>query len=60
MAKDRKLSVEDRILWSKVAKSTRPLPERQSQMDAFDAFLVEDWGDVVGEAGGDGLCRQRG
>jgi DNA-nicking Smr family endonuclease len=42
VAKDRKLSVEDRILWSKVAKSTRPLPERQSQMDAFDAFLAEE------------------
>jgi DNA-nicking Smr family endonuclease len=42
MAKDRKLSVEDRILWSKVAKSTRPLPERQSQMDAFDAFLADE------------------
>jgi DNA-nicking Smr family endonuclease len=42
MAKDRKLSVEDRILWSRVAKSTRPLPERQSQLDAFDAFLAEE------------------
>jgi DNA-nicking Smr family endonuclease len=42
MAKDRKLSTEDRILWSKVAKSTRPLPERLSQMNAFDAFLAEE------------------
>lgn len=42
MAKDRKLSAEDRILWSKVAKSTRPLPERAGDISAFDEFLAEE------------------
>jgi DNA-nicking Smr family endonuclease len=41
MVKDRKLSAEDRILWGKVAKSTRPLPERQRDMNALDAFLAD-------------------
>ncbi len=42
MAKDRKLSAEERILWGKVAKSTRPLPERRSDLSAFDEFLAEE------------------
>jgi DNA-nicking Smr family endonuclease len=42
MAKDRKLSSEERILWGKVAKSTRPMPERMRDMTALDEFLAED------------------
>jgi len=42
MAKDRKLSAEERILWSKVAKSTRPLPEQRNQMKAIELFLAEE------------------
>jgi DNA-nicking Smr family endonuclease len=42
MAKDRKLSAEERILWSKVAKSTRPLPEQRSQMKAIELFLAAE------------------
>ncbi|MBO9100412.1 MULTISPECIES: Smr/MutS family protein [Rhizobium] len=41
MAKDRKLSPEERILWSKVAKSTRPLPQHMAEMQALDIFLTE-------------------
>ena len=41
MAKDRKLSPEERVLWSKVAKSTRPLPQHMGQMKALDLFLAE-------------------
>ncbi|HEV7319675.1 MAG TPA: Smr/MutS family protein [Ensifer sp.] len=39
MAKDRKLSAEDRILWGKVARSTRPMPGR---LDELMGMLVED------------------
>lgn len=42
MAKDRKLSNEERILWGKVAKSTRPLPERKNDLSALDEFLAEE------------------
>ena len=41
MAKDRKLSPEERILWGKVARSIRPLPERVKERTALDEFLVE-------------------
>lgn len=41
MAKDRKLSPEERILWSKVAKSTRPLPQHMAEMKALDLFIAE-------------------
>jgi DNA-nicking Smr family endonuclease len=41
MAKDRKLSPEERILWSKVAKSTRPLPMHMGEMKALDLFIAE-------------------
>ncbi|TXI01887.1 MAG: DNA mismatch repair protein MutS [Rhizobium sp.] len=37
--KDRKLSTEDRILWGKVAKSTRPMPGRMADIEAFEAAL---------------------
>ncbi|NLS01208.1 DNA mismatch repair protein MutS [Rhizobium sp. P38BS-XIX] len=40
--KDRKLSAEDRILWGKVAKSTRPMPGRMADMEAFEAALQAD------------------
>lgn len=37
--KERKLSAEDRILWGKVAKSTRPMPGRMADIEAFEAAL---------------------
>lgn len=37
--KERKLSTEDRILWGKVAKSTRPMPGRMTDSEAFEAVL---------------------
>jgi DNA-nicking Smr family endonuclease len=40
--KERKLSTEDRILWSKVAKSTRPMAGRTAEMEAFEAILVAE------------------
>ncbi len=45
MAKDRKLSPEERILWSKVAKSTRPLPQHMAEMKALDVFMAEQQAD---------------
>jgi DNA-nicking Smr family endonuclease len=42
MARDRKLSTEERILWGKVAKSTRPRAERMSDLSALDEFLAEE------------------
>jgi DNA-nicking Smr family endonuclease len=41
MTKGRKLSADERILWGKVAKSTRPMPERMSDLSAFDEILAE-------------------
>ncbi len=37
--KERRLSTEDRILWGKVAKSTRPMPGRMTDIEAFEAAL---------------------
>lgn len=37
--KERKLSTEDRILWGRVAKSTRPMAGRMADMEAFEAAL---------------------
>ncbi|MGN6774463.1 Smr/MutS family protein [Rhizobium sp.] len=37
--KEQKLSTEDRILWGKVAKSTRPMPGRIADIEAFEAAL---------------------
>ncbi len=36
MAKDRKLTGEDRILWGKVARTTRPLPGRMEDLVRFE------------------------
>ena len=36
MARDKKLSSEDRILWGKVARTTRPLPGRMDDLAAFE------------------------
>lgn len=45
MARDRKLSREERILWGKVARTTKPLPGR---MDAFAEEREEDeFGDML-------------
>ena len=41
MAKDRKLSADERILWGKVARSTRPMPGKTDELTALDAFLAE-------------------
>lgn len=36
MARNRKLDPEERILWGKIAKSTRPLPGRMEELLAFE------------------------
>ena len=36
------LSVDDRILWSKVARSTRPLPGRMEEIEALEHTLAEE------------------
>ena len=36
MAKDKMLSSEDRVLWSKVARSTRPLPGRMERIESWE------------------------
>jgi DNA-nicking Smr family endonuclease len=41
MAKDRKLSTDERILWGKVARSTRPMPGNAGTLNELDAFLAE-------------------
>lgn len=41
MVKDRKLSIDERILWGKVARSTRPMPGNKDQLSEIDAFLNE-------------------
>ncbi|MDH6269332.1 DNA-nicking Smr family endonuclease [Rhizobium sp. SG_E_25_P2] len=41
MATDKKLSTEDRILWGKVARTTRALPGRIQEIDAFEALMRE-------------------
>ena len=41
MARDRKLSTDERILWGKVARSTRPMPGKQDDLTELDAFLTE-------------------
>ncbi|MBM7049138.1 MULTISPECIES: Smr/MutS family protein [Rhizobium] len=40
--KERKLSAEDRILWGRVAKSTRPMAGRMADMEAFEAALAAE------------------
>ncbi len=41
MAKDRKLSSDERILWGRVARSTRPMPGKTNELTALDTFLAE-------------------
>ncbi|MEK1903383.1 MAG: Smr/MutS family protein [Rhizobium sp.] len=41
MAKDRKLSSDERILWGRVARSTRPMSGKMDELTALDAFLAE-------------------
>ncbi|MGF0539757.1 Smr/MutS family protein [Agrobacterium sp. ES01] len=41
MARDRKLNSEDRILWGKVARSTRPMPGRLEDLIEFEAAFIE-------------------
>ncbi|SCB61460.1 DNA-nicking endonuclease, Smr domain [Rhizobium aethiopicum] len=41
MARDRKLSADERILWGKVARSTRPMPGKTNELTELDAFLAE-------------------
>ncbi|QRM43631.1 Smr/MutS family protein [Rhizobium sp. BG4] len=40
MAKDRKLSTDERILWGRVAKSTRPMSGKAEELTELDAFLA--------------------
>jgi DNA-nicking Smr family endonuclease len=41
MARDRKISSEDRILWGKVARTTRALPGRMEELIQFEEALEE-------------------
>jgi DNA-nicking Smr family endonuclease len=41
MAKDRKLSTDERILWGKVARSTRPMAGKVGELNELDVFLAE-------------------
>lgn len=41
MATEKKLSNEDRILWGKVARTTRPLPGRMGDIDVFETLMRE-------------------
>ncbi|MQB45585.1 Smr/MutS family protein [Rhizobium sp. ICMP 5592] len=41
-SKERKLSTDERVLWGKVAKSTRPMPGRHADMEAFDDILAAE------------------
>ncbi|MBB1249484.1 Smr/MutS family protein [Rhizobium sp. G21] len=41
MASEKKLSHEDRILWGKVARTTRALPGRIGDIDAFEILMKE-------------------
>ena len=41
MARDKKLTSEDRILWGKVARTTRPLPGRMDELVEFDEPVPE-------------------
>jgi DNA-nicking Smr family endonuclease len=47
MAKDRKLSTDERILWGKVARSARPMPGMTGAASELDAFLSEAEAEVV-------------
>ncbi len=40
MAKDRKLSTDERILWGKVVRSTRPMPGKEGERAELDIFLT--------------------
>jgi DNA-nicking Smr family endonuclease len=40
VAGDKKLSHDDRILWTKVARSARPLPGRMQMIEAFEAEML--------------------
>ncbi|WLR92489.1 Smr/MutS family protein [Shinella zoogloeoides] len=42
MPKDKTLSSEDRILWGKVARSTRALPGRLDALTEFEAVFAEE------------------
>ena len=41
MSAGKKLSNDDRILWGKVARSTRALPGRMDEIDAFEVALAQ-------------------
>lgn len=41
MARDRKLTADERILWGKVARGTRPMPGKAGELTELDAFLAE-------------------
>ncbi|MDQ0457955.1 Smr/MutS family protein [Rhizobium paknamense] len=38
----KKISTEDRILWGKVARSTRPMPGRLEELTAFEDLIAEE------------------
>ncbi|KQV72956.1 Smr/MutS family protein [Rhizobium sp. Root1220] len=46
MAKDRKLSTDERVLWGKVARSTRPMQGKQGQLTELDIFLAAEQAEI--------------
>ena len=47
--RDKKLTADDRILWGKVARSTRPMPGRMRDIEEFEASLLEAADDKAAE-----------
>lgn len=47
MARDRELKAEERILWGKVAKTTRPMPGRMEDLLAFADLEEEPKGEAT-------------
>ncbi|MCO5734629.1 Smr/MutS family protein [Rhizobium sp. SSA_523] len=54
MKKERKLSAEERILWSTVAKTAKPLPGRLEDLLAFEDSFDTEIGDRGAPAGSSG------
>lgn len=47
MARDRELKTEERVLWGKVARTTRPMPGRMEDLLAFEDIRSEKEVDMV-------------
>jgi DNA-nicking Smr family endonuclease len=42
VAGERKMSADDRILWGKVARTTRPLPGRMASIEEFETLIAQE------------------